>query len=172
MRERTRTRLLLTPADSNDISYYYADSYGNPYGAAQGAAWVSELLARLTGNLTFVTQLTPSLLNQTADASNATFPIGQAMYADFDHDDRMSESKEPVSKLTRPAPIFTALGLYNGTALNATVDPNRAFRVSRFVPFAGRLHVERISCTGETEPAVRLIVNDEVQTLGRGTAGC
>lgn len=52
-------------------------------GAAQGAAYANELLARLK-NVPLTTD--PFSANQTLDGNNETFPLGQSIYSDATHD--------------------------------------------------------------------------------------
>jgi len=66
--------------------------------------------------------------------------------------------------------IFSALGLYNGTAAlpNTTVvEAQQAggYSAAWTVPFAARAYFEKLQCHGQREEMVRVIVNDRVQPL-------
>ena len=67
-----------------DMQYYYDYSFGNPTGRAQGIGYLQELIARLDHQ--FITSSNSSV-NSTYDNNEADFPLGQAFYADFSHDD-------------------------------------------------------------------------------------
>ncbi|KAH9833864.1 phytase [Rhodofomes roseus] len=143
-----------------DLDKYYGTGYGNALGPVQGVGYVNELVARLTS--TPVSDSTST--NRTLDASPATFPLNRTVYADFSHDNLM-------------IPVFAAMGLFPTDPL----DPARAnigagvWNVSRMVPFAGRMVVERLACGEGYEPAdgsadaegryVRVLVNQAVQPL-------
>lgn len=67
-----------------DTEYYFDYSWANPTGRAQGIGYLQELLARLQGQLITVSE---SSVNYTIDNNEETFPLNQAFYADFSHDD-------------------------------------------------------------------------------------
>ncbi|KKA29941.1 hypothetical protein TD95_004804 [Thielaviopsis punctulata] len=151
--------LLFTIEDWRNYDYYqtmdkyYGHGNGNPMGATSGVGWANELIARLTD--TPVVDHTS--VNHTLDSSNATFPLGRALYADFSHDNDMTG-------------IFSALRLYDATPLLPTdrrVAPEEAggFASSWVVPFAARMYVEKMRCEGESEEFVRFLVNDRVIPL-------
>jgi hypothetical protein len=75
--------------DAFDISFWYNNAFGSPVGAAQGAAYANELLARLK-NVPLTKN--PFSANQTLDGNNATFPLGQAIYSDATHDVSICDS--------------------------------------------------------------------------------
>jgi hypothetical protein len=136
------------------LGKYYGYANGNPLGATQGIGYVNELIARMTN--TPVNDHTNT--NSTLDDSEKTFPIGQtSLYADFSHDNDISG-------------IFAALGLYN-----ATKPPSKEKRQSPeelggysaawTVPFAARAYFEKMSCEGQSEEFVRVLVNDRVMPL-------
>jgi Histidine phosphatase superfamily (branch 2) len=135
------------------LGKYYGYGSGNPLGPAQGIGFTNELIARLTG--TAVQDNTST--NHTLDSSSATFPLDQALYADFSHDNGME-------------PIFAAMGLFNGTKpLSETRVESLAetddFSAAWSVPFAARMYVEMMTCPNEKEPLVRVLVNDRVISL-------
>ncbi|KAI1334851.1 histidine phosphatase superfamily [Xylariaceae sp. FL0016] len=143
----------------NDYDYYqslgkwYGYGNGSPWGSTQGVGFVNELIARLTGEA--VQDHTST--NTTLDGSDSTFPLSNVLYADFSHDNDMTG-------------IYAALGLYNGTEplSNTTkVSPRDAngYSASWTVPFAARMYVEKMSCEGEDEQLVRVLVNDRVIPL-------
>ncbi|KAK4046794.1 hypothetical protein OIV83_005789 [Microbotryomycetes sp. JL201] len=140
-----------------DLGKYYGFSYGNPLSRAQGVGYVNELLSRLTGNLSFVTNDTTQV-NQTLDRDPRTFPLDRMLNVDFSHDNQL-------------LPIMTLLGLFNDDAPLSPTKPNpdRQFVVSKIVSFAARLVVERIECTDEinsrTTTYVRTLINDAAQSL-------
>jgi len=180
---------LFTDAEWQDYNYlrtldkWYGDGPGNNLGPAQGIGYANELVARLTDNRTRA--LTDETnVNHTLDASNATFPLGLALYADFSHDDPMYS-------------IFTALGLFNvsGAAYPANPsnttwmsEPDFPYSSAHVVPFAGRAYFERLTCkletrgwtrpgwnaTVEEDTYVRVLINDAVvplQNCGANAAG-
>lgn len=155
--------------------YGYGD--GSALGATQGVGYVNELVARLTE--TPVVDHTTT--NRSLDADPATFPLDATLYADFSHDNDMAN-------------IFAAMGLYNGTegdgegdgegdaagdaaAGLAALQPSnttrtepadmRGYAASWVVPFAARMYVEKMVCSGSDEELVRVLVNDRVVPLGR-----
>lgn len=112
-----------------------------------------ELIARLTN--TPVIDHTST--NATLDSNKSTFPLNQALYADFSHDDQLSS-------------IFFALGLFNATPLlsNTTVESLQEtdyYSAAWTVPFAARAYFEKLTCLGYEEELVRVIVNDRVMPL-------
>ncbi|KAF2683582.1 acid phosphatase [Lentithecium fluviatile CBS 122367] len=135
------------------LGKYYGYGNGNPLGPTQGVGYVNELLARLTG--TPVDDNTNT--NRTLDSDPATFPLDRKVYADFSHDNDMTA-------------IFAALGIYNttkplsNTTLESTKQTN-GFSAAWTVSFAARMYVEKLSCDGEEEEYVRIIVNDRVRPL-------
>lgn len=124
----------------------------------QGVGYINELLARLTNSP--VNDSTST--NTTLDSDPATFPLDRTIYADFSHDNLM-------------IPVFAAMGLFpaeplSPVGLNASAQ---AWNVSRMVPFAGRMVIERLAC-GEQGKYVRVLVNQAVQPLefcGAGEVG-
>lgn len=135
------------------LGKWYGYSFGNPLGPTQGVGFVNELIARLTDKP--VEDETST--NHTLDDNPKTFPLGRKLYADFSHDNDMTA-------------IFSALGLYNGTAqlLNTTVvEAHNAngYSAAWTVPFAARAYVEKMTCSNHASEFVRVIVNDRVQPL-------
>lgn len=117
-----------------DMQYYYDYSFGNPTGRAQGIGYLQELIARLEHN--FITSSNSSV-NSTYDDNAADFPLGQAFYADFSHDDIIIS-------------VLTALSLdyfrVPPSLTEVPPDPNRPFILSHLTPFGGRLITEVIGC--------------------------
>lgn len=135
------------------LGKYYGYGPGNPLGPTQGVGFVNELIARLTDQAV----KDHTTVNQTLDSSNITFPLGEALYADFSHDNDMTS-------------IFSALGLYNATAplSNTSIQSTEAtegYSAAWTVPFAGRAYFERMKCAGEKEELVRILVNNRVVPL-------
>ncbi|EKG12413.1 Histidine phosphatase superfamily clade-2 [Macrophomina phaseolina MS6] len=137
------------------LGKYYHYGAGDPLGPTQGVGYVNELIARLTNQP--VEDHTST--NRTLDSDPATFPIGpdHVLFADFSHDNDMTA-------------IFFALGLYNDTKpLNntrlQTAEESEGYSASWTVPFAARLYVEKLACSGDTDEYVRFIVNDRVIPL-------
>ena len=136
------------------LGKYYGYADGNPLGAAQGIGYVNELIARMTN--TPVNDHTNT--NSTLDGSEKTFPIGQtSLYADFSHDNDISG-------------IFAALRLYS-TANLPSVKKRQSpqelggYAASWTVPFGARAYFEKMSCEGQSEEFVRVLVNDRVIPL-------
>lgn len=125
-----------------DMQYYYDYSFGNPTGRAQGIGYVQELIARLEHE--FIPSSNSSV-NSTYDDNAAEFPLGQAFYADFSHDDIIIS-------------VLTALSLdYFRVPPSLTEVPptnvNRTFILSHLTPFGGRLITEVIGCaSGDPAP--------------------
>ncbi|KAI2624224.1 phosphoglycerate mutase-like protein [Hypoxylon sp. NC1633] len=150
---------LYTVEEWHNYNYYqslgkwYGYGNGNPLGPTQGVGFVNELLARLTGEPV----IDHTTTNSTLDGSKSTFPLNHHLYADFSHDNDMMD-------------IFAALGLYNLTdplPSGRRVGPHETFGFSAswVVPFASRLYVEKMTCGGEEEEFVRILVNDRVIPL-------
>jgi len=135
---------------------------GNFLGAAQGAGWVAELIARLSSSPV----IPGGSVNTTLDSSRSTFPLGLLMYADFSHDDQLTS-------------MFSAMGLYDAlfasglsnTTITTPTAANNYYSAAWTVPFASRMYVERLACIGDLqeilegqiiEQYVRLIINDKV----------
>ncbi|KAL4929144.1 histidine phosphatase family protein [Aspergillus undulatus] len=137
------------------LSKYYGYGAGATLGPAQGIGFTNELIARLTQSPVHDTTST----NRTFDADPATFPLDRRLYADFSHDNSMIS-------------IFFAMGLYNGTAPLSqskveTIAEMDGYAASWTVPFGARAYFEVLDCEGEgeTEPLVRVLVNDRVVPL-------
>jgi hypothetical protein len=137
------------------LGKYYGYAWGNPLGATQGVGFTNELIARLTASP--VEDHTST--NHTLDDSIITFPVGNTtrLYVDFSHDNDMTA-------------IFSALGLYNSTAPLSNVTIETAQQMNGYtaawsVPFAGRAYFEKMSCVGEEDELVRVVVNDRVVPL-------
>ncbi|KAH8731570.1 histidine phosphatase superfamily [Phaeosphaeriaceae sp. PMI808] len=135
------------------LDKYYGYGVGNPLAPTQGVGYVNELLARLTGKP--VSDNTNT--NTTLNSNPKTFPLGRKVYADFSHDNDISN-------------VLAALGLYNNTKplSNTTIESTsetNGYSAAWTVPFASRLYVEKLKCKHEKEEFVRVIVNDRVQPL-------
>ena len=137
------------------LDKWYGYSYGNPLGPTQGVGFANELIARLTNKP--VQDETST--NHTLDSNPQTFPLGKKLYADFSHDNDMTA-------------IFSALGLYNGTArfskTKVVEAPNaNGYSAAWTVPFAARAYFEKMTCSGHSTELIRVIVNDRVQPLSQ-----
>ncbi len=135
------------------LGKYYSYSLGNPLGSTQGVGFTNELIARLTNSAV----VDHTSTNSTLDSSNATFPLGAVLYADFSHDNDM-------------VTIFSAIGLFNSTMplLNSTlqsVNETKGFEASRIVPFSARAYFEKMMCLDAAEEMVRIVINDRVMPL-------
>lgn len=64
------------------LGKFYGFGNGHPLGPTQGIGFTNELIARMTSKP--VNDHTS--VNHSLDHSEATFPLGRAMYADFSHD--------------------------------------------------------------------------------------
>ncbi|ORY64777.1 histidine phosphatase superfamily [Leucosporidium creatinivorum] len=134
-----------------DLSKYFGFGHGNPLARGQGVGYVNELVARLTGDRTYIEQDTTQI-NHTLDSDSATFPLDRKIYVDFSHDNLI-------------APVVSLIGLFNDPPLNSThPDPHRRWVFSEIAPFGGRLVVERLSCSAGEH--VRILSSDAVQPLG------
>lgn len=137
------------------IGKYYGYGNGNALGPTQGVGYVNELIARLTNSP--VKDATNT--NRTLDSDPATFPLGRKLYADFSHDNEMTQ-------------IFSALGLYNQTnrlsnttVVEAESRDGAGYSATWTVAFAARAYFEKMQCGGSKEELVRIIVNDRVIPL-------
>jgi hypothetical protein len=137
------------------LGKYYGYGSGNPMGPTQGVGFTNELIARMTN--TPVDDHTST--NSTLDSSSTTFPTGGqfVLFADFTHDNDMTG-------------IFAAMGLYNTTADLSktslqTTDETNGYSASSTVPFSSRVYFEKLSCDGQSEEMVRILVNDRVIPL-------
>lgn len=135
------------------LDKYYGHGMGNPLAPTLGVGFVNELIARLTNSP--VKDYTCT--NHTLDSSNATFPLDAKIYADFSHDNDMEA-------------IFAALGLYNTTdslPVSSFQDAEHSdgFSASWTVPFAARMHVEKMGCGADDKEYVRILVNNRVMPL-------
>lgn len=147
-------------------------------GSVQGVGYINELLARLTDQP--VQDHTQT--NSTLDSKPETFPLGRGIYIDFSHDNLM-------------VAVISAMGM-TGNHIKAQsdtrpiLDPtryreNRDWYISKFVPFSGRMVVERMECgnaraagrfgnasleRGQRDGSgsavyVRILIDDAVQNL-------
>ncbi|ORY51218.1 phytase [Leucosporidium creatinivorum] len=142
-----------------DLSKYYGYGHGNPLGRSQGVGYVNELLTRLTGNRSYVNNDTTQV-NHTLDANTSTFPLDRTIYAE-----QVLPSPSHFSHDNLIAPVVSLVGLFNDSSFSSTkLDSKRQWIFSRIAPFAGRMVVERLSCSSSGE-YVRILVSDEVQSL-------
>lgn len=135
------------------LGKYYGYGGGNPLGPTQGVGFTNELIARLTGQ----SVVAQASINRTLDSNPATFPLNRTLYADFSHDNDMTA-------------LFFTLGLYNNTTAlsNTTVQSAESldgYSSAWTVPFAARMYVEKMTCDGQDEELVRILVNDRVRPL-------
>ncbi|KAL8277009.1 hypothetical protein RQP46_010543 [Phenoliferia psychrophenolica] len=158
---------IFQPAEWSAFEYYYdldkwaGNGYGNALGPSQGVGYVNELLSRVTGDISHAKN-DQTQVNHTLDSSDATFPLGRTLYADFSHDNQITS-------------ILAAMGLKkNGSALTASGPPqNQTWVTSQIVPFAGHLVTEVLQC-GE-QAFVRFLINDQLQPAefcGDGSGLC
>ncbi|OQE22501.1 hypothetical protein PENSTE_c010G03757 [Penicillium steckii] len=136
------------------LSKYYGYGAGNPLGPTQGVGFVNELIARMTHTPVHDSTST----NRTLDAPGApSFPLNKSIYADFTHDNGM-------------IPIFFALGLYNGTSPLShshvqSAASSGGYSAAWTVPLGARAYIEMMNCDHESEPLVRVLINDRVVPL-------
>ncbi|KUI57465.1 3-phytase A [Cytospora mali] len=135
------------------LGKWYKYGNGNPLGPTQGVGFTNELIARLTGSRV----VDETSTNHTLDDNPATFPLNRTLYADFSHDNTMTS-------------IFSAMGLYNATVplsntTRETAAEEGGYSASWTVPFSARIYVEKMTCSGEGEELVRVLVNDRVVPL-------
>lgn len=137
----------------NEVKWY-THFYGNPLGPSLGIGWVNELIARL---LRRPVQDSTST-NTTITANPKTFPLDKKLYADFTH-------------ATDFLAIQAVLGLlgsaHTPVPANRIVSDQRIaeFSASEVSPFAARMYVEKMTCSGYTEELVRILVNNRVVWL-------
>ncbi|KAG8857610.1 hypothetical protein FRB96_005628 [Tulasnella sp. 330] len=118
-----------------DLDKYWRRGYGSPVAHASGSGWVNELVARLTGSPV----RRSGCVNNTLDSNRATFPLpptAPLIFADFSSDNNI-------------ASIMSALGILQDTIPLSPLGPppaDRLWVVSKLVPFATKLVVEKISC--------------------------
>ncbi|KAH8674341.1 histidine phosphatase [Xylariales sp. PMI_506] len=118
-----------------DIEYFYDYSYGNPTGRAQGIGYLQELVARLTNQYIFSSN---SSVNSSLTNNPDTFPLGQAFYADFTHDDIIISVMNAMSlDYFRDPPSLTQW----------PPNPNRRFVLSHLTPFGAHFVTEVIGCS-------------------------
>lgn len=150
----------------HDLDKYYSWSYGSRFAPSEGAGWVNELLARLTGTPVRDNTTTNSTLN----SDPSTFPSGPLaprIFADFSSDNNIMK-------------IISALGILRDRISPPPSGPiplDQKMVVSRVVPFAACTVVEKVTCSAHTKATtagdyVRILVNDAVVPLPScGTLG-
>lgn len=137
----------------NELKWYNC-FYGNSLGPTLGVGWVNELIAKLLQKPVKDSTST----NSTLTANPETFPLKNKLYADFTH-------------ATDFLAIYAALGLLGSThtpvPANRIVSEQRLaeFSVSEVSPFAARMYVEKMICSGHQEEMVRILVNNRVIPL-------
>lgn len=136
-----------------DLEKLYKHGYGNQLGAVQGVGYVAELLSRLTGNASYVTN-DKTQVNHTLDQSEETFPLNRKVYLDFSHDNQMIS-------------IISALRVKIEPLLSPHGPPlsNREWRMSSMVPFASRLTFEKVHCDDDPHDKIRILLNDDLIPL-------
>lgn len=142
-----------------DLSFFGRSSYGSLTSKGEGIGWISELLARLQGEL--ITE-PGNGVNVTLTGSEETFPLGQPFYMDMTHDSVI------VS-------VLTSLGLdfLERDLPGDRMPVPRQFIVSRLTPFGARLYVEVLDCNEGMENVgyVRLKLNNRILPL-KGLKHC
>ncbi|CAE6417610.1 unnamed protein product [Rhizoctonia solani] len=150
----------------HDLEKYYANSYGSIYAPSLGAGWVNELLARLTDKPVEDHTTTDPDLDKNPDS----FPIGSdapRVFADFSSDNSIMK-------------IIAALGIlrdHDNLPRKGPIPSSQQMVVSKVVPFAGSMVVEKITCSARTayplqRDYVRILINDAaVPLLSCGTRG-
>ncbi|KAK1570308.1 LOW QUALITY PROTEIN: histidine acid phosphatase [Colletotrichum navitas] len=122
------------------LSKYYSWGPGNPLGPTQGVGFTNELIAQLTQQLV----VNHTSTNTTLTGDPKTFLLNKKIYANFTCG--LFNGAEPLSQ-THMTPLARAKG----------------FSMSRLIPFASRMYVEKLQCSGEAnEEFVRVLVNDRV----------
>lgn len=127
---------------ANDLKFYGESSFGSPTGAAEGAGWLSELVARLEDTR-------PEVGNGVNVTENSLVPNEQLFYLDMTHDSVI------VS-------VLTALGLeFLKPELPDTKIPvPRQFIISRLTPFGANLLVEVLE-----DDNIRMKLNNRIVPL-------
>ncbi|KAK2050935.1 histidine acid phosphatase [Colletotrichum caudatum] len=128
----------------NTVGEYYSWGPGNPLGVTQGVGFTNELIARLTGKPV----VDHTSTNTTLTRDPATFPLNRKIYADFSRSNML-----PLNK-TEMTPLAESGG----------------FSMSRLIPFASRMYVEKLKCSDKEtdEELVRVLINNRVMPL----SGC
>ncbi|EFQ36663.1 histidine acid phosphatase, partial [Colletotrichum graminicola M1.001] len=122
------------------LSKYYSWGPGNPLGPTQGVGFTNELIARLTQQPV----VDHTSTNTTLTGDPKIFPLDKKIYADFTRG--LFDGAEPLSQ-THMTPLARAKG----------------FSMSQLIPFASRMYVEKLQCSGEAnEEFVRVLINDRV----------
>lgn len=143
-----------------DLEFYGAYGSGAPIGPGQGVGWVNEFLARVQG-----IPWNPALQtseNGTLASDDLTFPLHRRFYVDFTHDSVIANVIAALNlpDFARDLPVHKP-------------DEKRKYKTSQVVPFASRLIVEKLACSGgETAaaaatPYLRFILNDAIIPLGQ-----
>lgn len=142
------------------IKKWYIFGPGNKLGPTQGAGWVQELLARMTGDRDIVTDpATRTSFDWQITRDPARFPLmpQQSLFADFTHDSIFTA-------------VLFALGLYDSSpplslAIKDTpVHPTKGFSAENASPLGARMYVELMQCR-EEDPWVRIVLNGQVRDL-------
>ncbi|SCZ96531.1 BZ3500_MvSof-1268-A1-R1_Chr8-2g10270 [Microbotryum saponariae] len=140
-----------------DLGKYFNHAYGAPLARTQAVRYTTELLSRLTWFF-------PLIRRQAQPRITSKLPV----YVDVTSDDQLLS-------------FMTLLGFFDDATLSTTLPcPMRSFVTSKMIPFAGRIVVERMTCTGhgfwkeflykisDSSPAyVRVLVNDKSVNLSQ-----
>ncbi|GJN89464.1 hypothetical protein Rhopal_002450-T1 [Rhodotorula paludigena] len=138
-----------------DIQFAGNNGFQSPVSAAQGKAYLEELISRLNHSL--ITEW-DSATNATQDGNEETFPLNQSLYADAAHE---------VS-------IMDALTALNLTALTGDtafppvdkLSTDHVYGASRIVPFGTQFQLQVLECQPSVPTKqIRMIVNDAVVPL-------
>ncbi|GAA5966946.1 hypothetical protein JCM21900_004293 [Sporobolomyces salmonicolor] len=136
-----------------DIQFHGNNGFGSPVAAAQGLAYLQELVSRL--NHTLITDF-DSETNSTLDGNNVTFPLFQSIYADAAHEVSIMDALTALN--------LTAL-VQSGAPSNETLSTH-TYVASKVVPFATSLQIQVMECTPSVPTKqIRFILNDAVIPL-------
>ncbi|GAA5901853.1 hypothetical protein JCM5296_002090 [Sporobolomyces johnsonii] len=136
-----------------DIQFHGNNGFGSPVAAAQGLAYLQELVSRL--NHTLITNFN-SETNSTLDGNNVTFPLFQSIYADAAHEVSIMDALTALN--------LTALA-QSGAPSNETLS-NHTYVASKVVPFATSLQIQVMECAPSVPTKqIRFILNDAVIPL-------
>ncbi|KAF9255340.1 phytase [Marasmius fiardii PR-910] len=146
---------------SHDLLHWYDAGFGSPFAHPQAAGWIQEMIHRLEHKP--VTKETNRFsMNFTLDGDIRTFPVNQSLYVDATHEENFIS-------------IITALNLTSfaegGPLPYDHIPKERKFRTSQLSSYASNIQFQLLSCSGESKPQLRIIVNDGVVPL-TGIEGC
>ncbi|KAF9256260.1 phosphoglycerate mutase-like protein [Marasmius fiardii PR-910] len=146
---------------SHDLSDWYKSGFGSSVGHARAAGWIQEMIHRLEHKP--VTKETNRFsTNFTLDGDIRTFPVNQSPYVDATHEENIIG-------------VITALNLTtfaeDGPLSYDHIPKERKFRTSQLSSYGSNIQFQLLSCSGESEPQTRIIINDGVVPLA-GIEGC